>query len=1013
MSNEKLERLLKKNGILGRLPEDLLLRVAERLTVETYKLGDTVLQMGQVGEAFYIIDSGKVRVVDDSGEGKPVTLAVLKNGDSFGEKSILYEHPVSATVRAAATTVLLKLAPEDFRELVSSHPEIRSTIESAAESQGEFNFLRTQNLLSGLSAKETTALIEKIETVHLKEDQILFEEGDEGDALYLIRSGSLKIIKQSEGDKLFGIKRTGDFLGEMSLLYDEPRSAAAIAAEDTTVMRLSRESFEEVVNDKEKIKALLDAQASRHLQQQQTILSSEDEEAQEELVDEPKVVVGSKSLGSGFFARSYPLAVSDEPHYAGVACLGMINQYFGQDPNLEALEEQQKRIPKPDDLYTLGKKMEATGLLSRLIKISPEKLEEVIFPAIARMLNGDLVVIYKVDKREVVIADPLRGLGTVLRTSFVDDWDGKLLTGTYIPDFGAVGMKVTNLWKQFLPLFRPYWPFIRRIVAITVLLEAIGLMPPFFTMLLIDHVLVVGDWNLLILMLIGILLATFVSSISGVVREFLMMHLMRRLTGTLFVRFFGHILALPIVALKKWDTGALMARFEENEKLLDMASNGGLSIIMNSISILIYTPILFSMDARLAALTMAFVVGMVITIIVCAPRLRAYEQRSFEAGSERDSHIIEVVKGITTVKTLAQERQFAEKGKDFFGREMKISFASERFDLKMELVTNLLEQGSSILILGIGAFFVLEGSLTAGQLIAFTAIAAAVMTPAEELANFYDEILELRIALDRLNDVLSVPREMISGAMPCPPLKGHIRFENLSFSYDPENGPKILKEINLEIQPGQKVAFVGRSGSGKSTLVNMVNRLLEPTEGTVFLDGIDISQLDHASLRQQIGVVEQKPYIFSGTIRENISKANPSLSLEANISAATLSGAHDFINGFPMRYDTRIGEGGRSLSGGQAQRLIIARSLAINPRLLILDEATAALDNESERIIQKNLDNIMEGRTTLVIAHRLSTIRNADQIVVLDQGQIAEVGSHDSLMEKQGIYYYLNNHSEA
>ena len=812
---------------------------------------------------------------------------------------------------------------------------------------------------------------------------------------------------------MLGYKRAGEMIGKMALLYDEPRSAAAIAEEETTVLKLGRDQYTTIVGGKENVIELLAEQASRHLQQHAILADTGEAQGAEEGKAETLIWVGRARPGGGMFARKFPIAMTEEPLLSGVACLAMVAGFFKRPLDIGKLAERQLLGGHRDDLFSIGRLAEANGYMSRLLNLDPGNLHEVVLPGVVQSATGDLAVVYRVSKSEVTIGDPIRGILNIPRQEFAENLDGRILTISFVPDFGAIGIAVTNLYKQFFPLLRPYWPMVRRIVAITLLLDVLTLLPPFFTAILIDNVLVVKDWNLLILMLTGLLVSTLVNLVTGSLREFLMMHLMRRLTGTLFVRFFGHILSLPLARLKKWQTGELMARFEENEKVLDMASNGGLSILMNTIAIFVYLPILFVMDAKLAAVTLVFVVATVGVILFCAPRLRAFERQQFEAGAALDSHTIEVVKGISTIKALAQEETFIKKGKEFFAREMKIQLASERFDNKMELVSNFIQQGSNIALLGFGAWLVLNGSLTPGLLIAFTGIASQVTEAAEGLANFYDEYLELQIALDRINDVLSSPREPLHSEVPCPPLKGHLRFNNVKFSYDPENGPTILSDINLEFLPGEKVAFVGRSGSGKSTLVNLVNRLLDPTEGTVSIDGVDVSKVELSSLRRQIGVVEQVPFIFGGSIRDNISKTDPSLSLDSVVSAATLAGIHEFIDRLPMRYDTRIGEGGRSLSGGQAQRLVIARALATDPQMLILDEATAALDTESERIIQNNLDRIMEARTTLVIAHRLSTIRDADVIIVMDKGMVAEKGTHDELMDMHGIYYYLTMRSEA
>ena len=240
-----------------------------------------------------------------------------------------------------------------------------------------------------------------------------------------------------------------------------------------------------------------------------------------------------------------------------------------------------------------------------------------------------------------------------------------------------------------------------------------------------------------------------------------------------------------------------------------------------------------------------------------------------------------------------------------------------------------------------------------------------------------------------------------------PTVAGHIKFDNVSFRYSPDDA-NILSNINLEIQPGETVALIGRSGSGKTTLISLLQRFYAPTEGRILLDGHDIASLSVRSLRSNIGMVLQENTVFTGTIRENIALGTPNASMDSVVMAAKLANADDFITSFPMGYDTVVGEIGISLSGGQRQRVAIARALLNEPRVLVFDEATSALDSESERAIQENMNTILEDRSAIVIAHRLSTIKNADRIVVLDQGHIVEEGTHAGLMARRGLYYYLH-----
>jgi subfamily B ATP-binding cassette protein HlyB/CyaB len=302
----------------------------------------------------------------------------------------------------------------------------------------------------------------------------------------------------------------------------------------------------------------------------------------------------------------------------------------------------------------------------------------------------------------------------------------------------------------------------------------------------------------------------------------------------------------------------------------------------------------------------------------------------------------------------------------------------------------------------------MDHELSVGQFVAFNMFAQRVAQPIMRMAQLWTDFQQTGISMARLGDILNTRTEVPpSTAAQLPPLKGRIQFDQVAFRYRPE-APPVLQGLNLAVNAGEVIGIVGRSGSGKSTLTKLVQRLYTPEQGRVLVDGVDISLIDAAQLRRQIGVVLQENLLFNRSVRENIAIVDPAAPIEAVMQVAQLAGAHEFISELPEGYDTVVGEQGAGLSGGQRQRIAIARALFTNPRILILDEATSALDYESEAILQRNMAAICRGRTVIVIAHRLSSVRQAHRIIVMDKGRIVEEGSHDALcVRPQGLYAHL------
>lgn len=1011
MQAKDVKELLRETSLFGALPKSAIASLEKKFSMLSFNLGQTILKMGDPGEAFYVIYSGKVRVVDDTSGDKPVTLATLGKGDNFGEQSLLYKHPVSHTVRAIGTLILLKLSHVDFDMLVREFPEIRSLFEKRVKQHNEFNFLKTLNILSSLTPGEIEEFLHTIETIHLKKGEFLFHEGDPGDAAYIIRKGKIRIVKETAGNAILSIVTSGSLIGEMALLQSQPRSAGAVAAENTELLCLKRDIFTRITSKSAKSQELITNQATRRLLQQEAFLSDSDI-PEEEKKQDYKLSLKQIKVGRGLSARTYPFAHVETPLLAGIACLSMINSFYHRENQLQPYIERQMHERVPDTLDTLNRKAESLGYITTLLRLKEESLALPTYPAIVKGEEGRLSVIFSVSKTHVVLADPLEGIVRIPRETFVKTWNKQLLTVSYVPDFGSVGKDTKKMYKQFLPMSRPYWDMIGAIILVTLTMQLFGLAGPLFSKIIIDKVLVHGDQSLLFLMLIGMLFVISFKLIGSALSEFLVSNVMRRINASLLLRFFKHVLSLPQKIFSKWKTGDLLLRFNENEKVLQFVAQSGVKVIVDSFTILFYLIVLLTMNAKLTGVSLIFVTAMALVMVISKPMLIANDRIVFKNRTETESYIIETVTGIDTIKSLASEKLFLQEGIDKLVKSKLSEFKGARLGFNIGIISTLINSASTVTMMGYGAMLTLEGELTTGELVAFNAMLGLLLAPLMGMIGIWDELQEVRVSFERLNDVLGLQPESQDETAAAPEIKGQVRIENLSFSYD-GNGNEVLSDINIEALPGQKIALVGRSGSGKTTLLNFLIRLYEPTKGKVFIDNRDIGgSIELSSLRRQFGVVEQSPYLFSGTIRENISKADPDADFERVVAASTLAGAQEFIEELPMGYDTQIGERGMTLSGGQKQRLVIARAVLTNPRILILDEATAALDTESEMAIQQNLDGLMKNRTTFIIAHRLSTVRNADQIIVLDKGRIVERGTHEQLIDKQGLYYYLNSQSK-
>ncbi|WP_366511373.1 peptidase domain-containing ABC transporter [Moorena sp. SIO4A1] len=620
------------------------------------------------------------------------------------------------------------------------------------------------------------------------------------------------------------------------------------------------------------------------------------------------------------------------------------------------------------------------------------------------------IVVYEITNKHVVIADPGIGQKTLSHQEFKADWTGYALLLEPTALLKDTKESKTSLW-QFFELVKPHSFVLLEVFIASLIIQIFGLITPIFTQIILDRVVVQRSTLTLTAVGLGLLMfSLFRVAITGL-RQYLLDHTANKVDLALIVGFISHTLRLPLGFFESRFVGDITSRIQENRKIERFLTGEALSILLDLLTVFIYVGLMFWYSWKLALLILVIVPPFFLLALIYTPFLKRISREVFHAIAKESSYLIEVLSGVRTVKSTAVEQTVRWHWEELLNKEVKTNFSGQVISNRLQIFSNTIEGLATTALLWFGAWLVIQNQLTIGQLVAFNMLLGQVIRPFQRLTLLWNEFQEVVIAMERINDVLDYqPEENLhhQARQSLPELRGHIRFDQVTFRYHRESDTNVLENLSFEVKPGQMVALVGRSGSGKSTISKLMLGLYLPSDGKVLIDGQDITSLSLGSLRQQIGVVDQDTFLFGGTIRENISLAYPSATLEEIMAAAKLAGADEFIQKLPMGYETEIGEGGGMLSGGQRQRLAIARALLGNPHLLIFDEATSHLDAESERIIQTNLNTILKNRTTLVIAHRLSTVRKADLILVLDRGVLIESGTHEDLMAKRGHYFYLN-----
>ena len=653
------------------------------------------------------------------------------------------------------------------------------------------------------------------------------------------------------------------------------------------------------------------------------------------------------------------------------------------------------------------------GFKAKIKPLTIKNLASYPLPCIARDKNGVYFNILKVDtsKNEVLIFKDKNEPYAIKFEELLNslNLDPKMI----VLKHKLLNDRIKFGFGWFYARMLSYKKIVGEILIASFVIQLFGLVTPLFTQVVLDKVLVHHSLSTLNVIAVAFGAVIIFEMLLGLSRNYIFAHTTSKIDARLGAMLFDHLIKLPMIYFENRKVGNIVARVRELDSIREFIANKSVTVLLDMLFSVVFVAMMLLYSVKLTLVALGFVTVIATLYFFATPRLRARLEDKFQMGAKSNSYLVESITGISTVKSLAIEGSMQRLWEDFLAKYVKSSFELSNLSNILSGIANALSKLMTLAILYLGVGLVIENKLSVGQLIAFQMFAGQFSAPIMRLVGLWNEFQQALLSVDRLGDILNTPKEQENdNAITLSEIKGGVKFDNVSFKYSP-NSPIVLQNFSLEVKPNTSIGIVGRSGSGKSTLTRLLQRLYYANEGAIYIDGVDIRHMNPSWLRQNIGVVLQDSYLFSGSVKENIAYAYPSAPMDLILQASKIAGADEFISTLPEGYDTLVGERGSSLSGGQKQRIAIARAILTNPRILIFDEATSALDYESEKIISNNLSAIKKNRTVFIVAHRLSTVRECNEIIVLDKGRLIERGDHESLMRQRGYYYFLNNQQET
>jgi len=698
--------------------------------------------------------------------------------------------------------------------------------------------------------------------------------------------------------------------------------------------------------------------------------------------------------------RKIPFVNQLESRDCGAACLTMVLRYHGKWVSTDEVRRETETSLAGTSGGQLLRAAQRYGLQGRGVGIDIDGVRHLPRGSILHWNFGHFVVFDRATARTVTVVDPALGRRTYRNQEFATQFTGVALELRPGLEFRRAS-RTSNPMMRYLRAVLEQREMLRRSLVTSGILRVVGLAVPLITGTIIDRVIPKQDYELLIAIVIGLLGIFSFQALISIIRSHFLTQLQTNLDLRMTFGFVEHLVSLPYEFFQRRTSGDLLTRVYSNAIVRDVLTHSTLSSILDGLMVLLYFIVIAAIDGVMAWLVFALTMLHVVIFFVTKERYRELTTERLKAESITHGNLNELIHGINTLKSCGAEGHAVQRWGGFYIDEFNVHLRIGRYGSVATSISGVIGNAAYLIPLAYGATTVLNEQLSLGTMLALTSLASAVLGPVGALLRVAT-LLEMMVPhIDRIQDVRDKQPEQPDHAELPPRLVGEIEVENVSFSYQGSREPA-LKDIHLRIRAGSAVAIVGQSGSGKSTLASLLIGLYRPTTGTLRFDGHDLNYLDLRALRSQIGIVPQNTQLFLGSFRDNISLFDKGINIERITDAAKAAVIHDEIIRMPMGYDGPVAENGASLSGGQRQRVALARALVRRPPILLLDEASSALDSKTELAIMNNIRSLR--CTRIIIAHRLSTIINADVIVVMDKGRIVESGSHGELIQRGSFY---------